>query len=53
MESALQLTIYNEDEVIPKEIGEAQEDVEFNYLRVRGAEAMQKAIDFADKGQFE
>jgi len=34
------MTIYNEDEIIPPGINE--EVVELNYLRVKGAEAMEK-----------
>lgn len=34
----LELTFYNENEEIPKEIGEIDDNVQVNYLRVRGAD---------------
>jgi len=37
-QAELEITLYNHDEQIPKEIGEIDDNVELNYLRVRGAD---------------
>jgi len=39
-ESELEMTIYNEDEAIAEESKKADENVQVNYLRVRGADLM-------------
>lgn len=46
-EAEMLLTIFNENQVIPAD-SEVDEDVQFNILRVRGAEVMQEAIKFAE-----
>jgi len=42
--SILELTFYNEDETIPGEVLQVNENVEFNYLRVRGAEVIKNCM---------
>jgi len=51
-EANLVLTCYNEDENIPQD-SEADENVEYNYLRVMGAEAMKNCMNEAEKGNYD
>lgn len=40
----LELTFYNENENIPEEIGVINDNVQLNYLRVRGADTIKKVM---------
>lgn len=48
----MQLTIYKKEEVIP-EVAKIDEDFEFNLVRVRCADAMQKCLSFANNQMFD
>ncbi|KRX10214.1 hypothetical protein PPERSA_10880 [Pseudocohnilembus persalinus] len=48
-----QMTFYNADEEIPGEALQQNDDVELNYLRVRGADVIQQCMQKAEQGQYE